>query len=305
VPQLEILILEGCLSLVHVHESIGNLKRLTLLNLEGCKNFRNLPRSISNLKSLETLNVSSCLKLDKLPEELGNMMALTLLFLDRTAIKQLPSSFGLLKNLRIVSLSECKEQSSRCWLPLLSSWMPPKSLNRVSLLPASISGLRSLTRLDLHECNLSEDEIPVDFESLSSLWNLDLSRNNFRNLPDCISCLPKLFFLWLVECTKLQSISGLPASLGYLDASCCTSLERLSILSNHKRAQFFNFCNCHKLTEIQGLENLKLSPVIHTEGCNNLAYDFRSYLQVPLSLSLSFYDVNIFLNSSAMLSNKM
>jgi hypothetical protein len=34
------------------------------------------------------------------------------------------------------------------------------------------------------------------------------------------------------------------------------------------------------------LENLKLSPVIHTEGCNNLAYDFRSYLQVPLSLSL-------------------
>jgi Leucine-rich repeat (LRR) protein len=188
VPQLEILILEGCLSLVHVHESIGNLKRLTLLNLEGCKNFRNLPRSISNLKSLETLNVSSCLKLDKLPEELGNMMALTLLFLDRTAIKQLPSSFGLLKNLRIVSLSECKEQSSRCWLPLLSSWMPPKSLNRVSLLPASISGLRSLTRLDLHECNLSEDEIPVDFESLSWIYQETISVTYLIALVAFLNC---------------------------------------------------------------------------------------------------------------------
>ncbi|XP_059441190.1 disease resistance protein RPV1-like [Corylus avellana] len=291
VPQLEILIFEGCISLVQVHESIGNLKRLVLLNLEGCKNLRNLPKSISNLKSLETLNLSGCLKLDKLPEELGNMMALTQLLADGTAIKQLPSSFVFLKNLKTLLLSGCKEQSSKSWFSLLSSWMSPQSLNPISLLPASISGLRSLTTLDLPDRNLSEDGIPADLGSLSSLRNLDLSRNNFHNLPDCISNLPKLYFLWLGECTTLQSISGLPPSVGVLDASGCTSVERLSILPNHKSSQFFNLRNCHKLIEIQGLENLEFTSIIHTEGCNKLAYDFRSHLQCSSSMRDDQYRV--------------
>jgi len=286
VPQLEILILEGCISLVQVHESIGNLKRLISLNLKGCKNLRNLPRSISSLKSLETFNLSGCLKVDKLPEELGNMMALTELLADGTAIKQLPSSFGLLKNLKNLVLSGCKEQSSKSWLSLLSSWMSPKSLNPVSLLPTSISGLRSLTALDLSERNLYEDEIPIDLGSLSSLRDLNLSGNNFRNLPDCIRRLPKLYFLWLGKCTTLQSISGFLASVRFLDASGCTSMERLLILPNHKSRQVIVLCNCYKLTEIQGLENLEFTSIVHMGGRNNLAYDFRSYLQVPLSLSL-------------------
>jgi len=150
VPQLEILILEGCISLVQVHESIGNLERLVSLNLEGCKNLRNLPRSISNLKSLETFNLSGCLKVDKLPEELGNMMALTKLLADGTAIKQLPSSFGLLKNLKTLLLFGFKEQSAKSWLSLFSSWMSQKSLNPVSLLPASISGLLLILGVYLH-----------------------------------------------------------------------------------------------------------------------------------------------------------
>jgi hypothetical protein len=84
VPILEILILEGCTSLVEIHESIGNLKRLVLLNLEGCQNLRNLPGSISNLKSLQIINLSGCLKVDKLSEQLENMMALKELHADKT-----------------------------------------------------------------------------------------------------------------------------------------------------------------------------------------------------------------------------
>jgi Leucine-rich repeat (LRR) protein len=183
-------------------------------------------------------------------------MALTELLANRTAIKQLPSSFGLLKNLETVSLSGCKEQSSKSWLSLLSSWMSPKSLNPVSLLPASISGLHALKKLSLAECNLSEDVFPVDFGSLSSLEFLDLSRNNFRNLPDSISRLPKLYNLDLHKCMALQSISGPPRKCKSLAfTSDCTSMERLSISPYHKRGLIVDLRNCHKLTEIQGLEN--------------------------------------------------
>jgi Leucine-rich repeat (LRR) protein len=281
VPQLETLILEGCTSLVEIHKSIGCLKNLVLLNLNGCKSLRNLPSSISNLRSLKTLDLSDCLQVDKLPDQVGSMMALTKLFANGIAIKQLPCSFGLLKNLEITSLSGRKEYSSKSWLALLSSLMSRKSLNPVCFLPPSVSGLRSLTTLNLSGRNLAEDVFPVDFESLSSLQFLDLSRNNFRNLLDCIGRLPKLYSLYLSECTFLKSISGLFTSLGTLDATDCTSMERLSISSNPKRGLLFDLRFCHKLTEIQDLEDWEISSI------HNQPYDSRSHLQVPLSLSLS------------------
>jgi hypothetical protein len=163
--------------------------------------------------------------------------------------------------------------------------MSPKSLNPVCFLPPFVSGLRSLTTLHLSGRNLSEDGFPVDFGNLSSLQFLDLSRNNFRNLPDCIGRLPKLYNLHLHECTDLQSISGVFASVGLLDTSDSTSMEKLSISSNHKRGLLFDLRNCHKLTEIQGLENWEFDS-IHSEGCNNLPYDFRNHYHV-ISLSLS------------------
>jgi Leucine-rich repeat (LRR) protein len=217
VPHLEILILKGCSSLVEVHESIGYMERLVSLNLEGCENLRNLPRSISNLKSLETLNLSGCLKLDELPEELGNMTALSELFADKTSIKQLPFSFGLLKNLKTVSLSGCKGQSSKSWLSRFSSWISPKSSNAITLLPASFSSLCYLKSLNLSDNNLGEGGIHIDLGSLSSLQKLDLSRNNFHNLPHGIGRLPKLRSLNLNQCTSLQSIPELPTSLEELE----------------------------------------------------------------------------------------
>jgi Leucine-rich repeat (LRR) protein len=353
VPALEILILEGCTSLVELHESIGNLKRLVLLNLEGCQNLRNLPGSISNLKSLQILNLSGCVKLDKLPEQLGNMMALKKLHADKTAITQLPASFCLLKNLETVSLSGCKGQSSKSLLSRFSSWISLKSSSPTHLLPTSISGLCSLTRLNLNDCNLSEDGFPIDLGCLSSLENLDIGRNNFLILPHCIGHLPKLtrlylsgctslqsilelpkslieldardcnlsedgfpidfgclsslmvldigrnnFFnlphcigrlsklnhLTLKECSSLQSISELPASLLSLDARGCTSIETLPNLSNLKSSRDLDFANCQKLVEIQGLESLETTPTIYLENCNNLAYNFRRSLLSQVSL---------------------
>ena len=286
VPHLEILILKGCSSLVEVHESIGYMERLVSLNLEKCESLRNLPRSISNLKSLETLNLRGCLKLDALPEEMGNMIALSEFLADKTYIKKLPFSFGLLKNLKTISLSGCKGQSSKSWSSRFSSWISPKSSNAITLPPASFSGLCYLTSLYLSDSNFCEGGIRIDLGGLSSLQELDLSGNNFHNLPHGIGCLPKLRSLRLERCTSLQSISELPSSLEFLFADYCTSMERLSILSNMKSSRNFFLGNCHRLVEIQGLESLQSSPTFYMERCNNLANDSRKNLLQVLSLLL-------------------
>jgi Leucine-rich repeat (LRR) protein len=124
------------------------------------------------------------------------MVALIELRANRTAIKQLPYSFGLLKKFKTLSLSGCKGKSSESWM-------------------------------NLSDYNLFEDEILMDLGSLSSLEQLNLSGNNFRSLPHCISSLPKLDRLVLDECTSLRSISELPSSLGTLYARGCSSLQRL------------------------------------------------------------------------------
>jgi Leucine-rich repeat (LRR) protein len=184
-------------------------------------------------------------------------------------------------------LLECKGQSSKSLLSRLSSWISPKSSNPTHLLPASISGLCSLSRLNLNSCNLSEDGFPIDLGCLSSLENLDIGRNNFLNLPHCIGRLPKLTRLYLRGCTSLQSISELPASLQTLNAIDCTSIETLPNMSNLKSSSCcLDFANCQKLVEIQGLESLETTPTIYLENCNNLAYNFRRSLLSQVSLSL-------------------
>jgi hypothetical protein len=250
--------------LVGIHESIGGLGKLVLLNLKGCKSLMNLPSNISNLESLKTLYLSGYLKVDKLLDLVGNMMALTKLLADEIAIKQLPSSFGLLKNLEIASLSRCKEQSSKSWVSplstlmspkscssLLSSLMSSKSLNPICFLPPSIPGLCSLTKLSL---SLGAICLKMSFLLIlqvylhSSFW---IYQETMCNLPDSIGHLPKLYNLLLRKCTAfLQSIVRLPASIGLLDTSDCTSTKRLSISSNHERRLLLDLRNCPKLTEI-------------------------------------------------------
>ncbi|XP_059429953.1 disease resistance protein RUN1-like [Corylus avellana] len=256
---LEMLILAGCTSLVEVHKSIGLLKRLVLLNLGGCKNLMNLPSKISNLERLETLLLPDCLEEDNIISEiLTKRMELKILDRNRAAITQQQSSSSPLRNPATYSLSRCEGASS--------SWISPKSSNYISVSPF-ISELCSLTwirELDLSGRNLCEDDFPIEFGCLSSLHKLDLSRNNFRNLPNCIGGLPSLYRLHLNDCTNLQSIS-IHIGVKVLKANGCTLLERVLTLADESLGSFLR----NRITYVNSVSDLRMG------RCNNLSPAFR------------------------------
>ncbi|XP_059627255.1 TMV resistance protein N-like [Cornus florida] len=324
-PNLETLNLEDCMSLVEVHSSIGVLKRLVFLSLKDCRNLKRFPNGI-HLESLETFILSGCLKLEKFPEILGDMVCLTELYLDRTAIKelpssiehltsltlmdlseckyltilprticrlsclktltlsgcskleelpdnlgnircleelhanktsikQLPSSINLLEDLKVLSLSGCKGTLSQSFF---SSWfLARKCEDSMSLVLPSLTGLNSLTKLDLSDCNLSEGGIPSDLGSLSSLTKLNLSRNNFVSLPESISRLSQLEKLKLVGCKRLEALPKLPSCILKLLADDCQSLVSVGDLStNYRSLCSVTLSNCLKLLENKWREDV-------------------------------------------------
>ncbi|OMO54646.1 hypothetical protein COLO4_36369 [Corchorus olitorius] len=256
--------LEGCTSLTKVHQSIGDVERLEFLNLAECKNLRELPDSICNLTSLETLNLSGCSKLSSFPEHLGKLKALRDLLTNGSAITELPTSVGLLKNLENLSLAGLKEgdsdSPSRSWLSFFSSRFSPKcSTSSSLLLPATFIHLTSLRQLNLRDRNLRDNDLAIDFRSFQFLWSLNLGGNKFCNLPAGISDHPTLVTLRLNECKSLQSIEELPPNLENFEAQQCRSIERYPILAI---SQIW-ITNCRTTTDIQGWDVRQMS---HTRG---------------------------------------
>ncbi|KAG7941013.1 hypothetical protein I3843_16G016500 [Carya illinoinensis] len=208
---LQRLILQGCTRLSEVHPSIEVLNRLVLLNLKDCQSLVSLPNEI-NLESLKTVILSGCSSLIKFPEIGKNMKRLSELYLDKTAIEEIPSSIRNLTGLTLLNLAGCKNHPSESWNSLLY-----------------LSALNSLVALDLSDCNLSDGAIPGDLSGLCSLESLILSGNNFTCLPDSISQLSTLKFLYLDNCSKLILLRNLPSSTQLVVmARECSSLENCS-----------------------------------------------------------------------------
>ncbi|KAJ4850089.1 hypothetical protein Tsubulata_011583, partial [Turnera subulata] len=250
IPNLEDLKLEGCRSLVRVHESIGYLESLKHANFTDCKQLKALPDSFCRLTSLETLFLTGCVKLEKLPQDLGNLESLTALLAENTGITQMPSGIGRMANLKVLSLDRCgglhpnssTGQSSR-----------PSTL----LLPPFLQGLTRLQFLNLGNCNLLDDAMPRDFWTLSSLVNLKLHGNNFCRLPHGLGGLSSLSNLVLSNCRSLQRLEQLPASLVLLDLDNCISLEELPDLSNNAQLMDISLSNCHQLADEDQILDLR------------------------------------------------
>ncbi|TYI58408.1 hypothetical protein E1A91_D11G355900v1 [Gossypium mustelinum] len=292
-PKLEALIMEGCTRLVDVHPSIGVLKSLKLLNLRDCKSLRSLPNKIgmesletlilsgcSNLarfpeidgkmEHLKTLHLSGCYKVEYLPESLHQAKFLEELDLSKTAIKEPPSFISQLKNLEVLSFSGCKGPSykSRPNLPFLFNVIQGRRTNAIAPVLPLLSGLSSLRKLNLRDCNLCEGDIPRDISDLSSLIDLDLSGNNFISIPASLTRLSKLKFLDLSNCNMCTlgeaDIHGL-SSLSYLYLRGNNFITIPLALTQLCRLNFLGLSNCKML---KSLPELLTSMCIN--GCSSL-----------------------------------
>ncbi|KAG8479664.1 hypothetical protein CXB51_029407 [Gossypium anomalum] len=311
---LEVLILEGCTKLVDVHPSIGVLKSLKLLNLRDCKSLRSLPTKIGmesletlilsgcsslvrfpeidgKMEHLKTLDLSGCYRVENLSENLQQAKFLEELDLSETAITEPPSFIFQFKNLKVLSFSGRKGPSYKLLpnLPSLFKVIQGKRTNPMARMLPLLSGLSSLTKLKLRDCNICEGDIPRDISGLSCLERLDLSGNNFICIPESLTRLSKLGYLKLSNCNMgtlgeadiHSDISGL-SSLWHLDLSgnnfisIPASLTRLSKLQN----LILSNCNMCTLGEADTHSDISgLSSLSHLDLSGN------NFISIPASLN--------------------
>ncbi|CAH8286810.1 unnamed protein product [Eruca vesicaria subsp. sativa] len=176
-PNLELLDLEGCKSLVSISKSICYLKRLVSLNLKDCSNLKSVPSTV-DLESLEVLNLSGCSKLENFPEISPNVREL---YMGGTVIQEIPSS---IKNLILLQKLDLENSS------------------HLVNVPSSICKLKHLETLNLSGCS-SLEHFPNLSKKMKCLKSLDLSRTAIKELPSSISYLTALEELRFVGCKSL------------------------------------------------------------------------------------------------------
>lgn len=211
-----------------VPSSIEHLSSLTILLLSDCKRLESLPTSFYKLKSLQNLNLSGCSKLLKLPEILEPMKYLRFLYLNNTAIKELPSSIENLIHLEALNVQKCgnlKLVPSNIYKLNHLENLIASGCTELEVLPPISVRLLSLRRLKLSDCRILE--IP-DLGCLSSLESLDLSGNIIDRVPRSIKKLSKLKHLDISNCRNLQALPEIPLFVEFVDAHGCTSLQTVS-----------------------------------------------------------------------------
>ncbi|WJX36733.1 nascent polypeptide-associated complex beta subunit [Trifolium repens] len=106
-PNLGALCLDYCTNLIGIHDSVGFLDRLVFSSAQGCTQLERLVAYI-NLPSLETLDLRGCSYLESFPEVVRVMENTKDVYLDQTALKQLPFTIGNLVGLQCLFLRECQ-----------------------------------------------------------------------------------------------------------------------------------------------------------------------------------------------------
>ncbi|XP_059446014.1 disease resistance protein RPV1-like [Corylus avellana] len=256
---LEKLVLERCLSLIKIHESIGNVSTLLHLNLGHCSNLIEFPAEVSGLKNLENLILSGCTKLKELPNDIGSMRSLKELLVDDTAIAMLPESICRLTKLEKLSLNGCQflGRLPNC-IGKLSS-LKEFSLNgsAINEIPYSVGTLVNLEKLSLMWCK-SLTSIPDSVGNLISLTELLTNGSAIKELPASIGSLSYLKALSVGNCQFLSKLPDSIEGLGsvvelQLDGTSITNLpDRVGALKMLRKLEMRNCKSLGSLPESIG-----------------------------------------------------
>ncbi|CAN6563628.1 unnamed protein product [Malus baccata var. baccata] len=270
---LEYLYADGC-ELQNVPDLFGFLDKLEVLELCGCSKLTRFATRLG-LRSLRKLDLKGCTSLERFPEiEKDKMKSLWQLNIGESGIRELPSSIAYLTGLTDLIANGCELQNvpdlsgnpnisrldlSDCtslvevhdsvgFLDKLQNSLPLGGCRRLESFP-EIEGKKARRlhlSLNLSGCKLSESDFLVPLDCWSELRELNLSRNNFVSLPDCISEAVNLERLYLRDCKMLREIPVLPPKLVLLHLDDCTSLEKIPKLP--PRLAVLALCNCAGLS---------------------------------------------------------
>ncbi|KAF3431362.1 hypothetical protein FNV43_RR26093 [Rhamnella rubrinervis] len=272
---LEKIILDNCVGLVKVHESLGNLNTLLHLSMRSCSNLIKLPSDVSGLKRLENLILAGCLKLKELPESIGSMESLKELLVDETAIENLPESIFRLTQLEKLSLNNCRhlKRLPQCIGKLCS--LKEVSLNGSGLeeLPDSMGLLANLEKLRVMWCS-SLTVLPDSIGDIKSLTEFSILGSPIKEIPACVGSLPNLKDLSI---GKGQAISKLPDEIERLDSIVVLAIDETSITSLPD-----------KIGELKLLEKLEMRKCRHLRSLpESIGYLMRLSILVLYEASIT------------------
>ena len=317
VPNLETLVLNGCINLHEVHPSIMVLKKLTFLDLENCKSLRSLPNKFE-MESLEILILSGCSKIKRIPEFMGNMKCLSKLHLNATAITKLPSSFEHLTNLASLQLRDCKNLV--CLPSIICSFKSLKDINlagcsKLDSLPEKLWNVKSLEKVNVSGIALRE--LPLSVVTLKNLK--ELSFRGCKGPPPKLLW-SKLFPFNLMPKRSLSPVSlFLPSLLGLssltkLDLSDCnlqtipndignlSFIKNLNLSENHfgclpeiiaqlSKLSVIDLRNCTRLSSLPQLPST--TEFFEADGCTSLE-TFPNGLKPKNTYTTDLFLVNCF-----------
>ena len=225
-PNLWYLKLSKCENLVEIDECFGSLEQLTEWFLDGCRKLQILPSQL-RLKYLDTFHLSGCSSLEKLPNFHPEMECLNTLGLQRSAIREVPSSIEHLSKLEELSLSNCKnlgdlpdsiyKLQQLKWLDTPTAKLRPTC---DSFDGSSGYGFVNMTELNFHKYErIIELDLLMKPDYFPALERIILSDTNIVTIPESFSRFPRLIELHAANCKLLREIRGLPQSIDTADVS--------------------------------------------------------------------------------------
>ncbi|KAF5803966.1 putative TIR domain, AAA+ ATPase domain, P-loop containing nucleoside triphosphate hydrolase [Helianthus annuus] len=258
---LRFLILNNCSSLVRFPDVSPCMIKLSLIQLDYCCSIEALPSSVVYLSSLRRLSFRryKSHRNNNIPEEHG--FGENLVEDNAKALESHPkllNSHTVINSCSLRSLNlRCRPMESEVFLKNLHAFSCLETLdlsgnNNLIQLPASISHLSRLRKLNLNECHRLQilHSLPSSIQELEANNCYSLEKiDDLAQEYDC-SHLSRLRKLNLNECHRLKILHGLPSTIQELEANNCYNLQKIDHqLQEYASWYHISFINCQKLVE--------------------------------------------------------